>query len=180
MKIRVIIAVILCLETGPSWAEVGRVSDLPLPRFVSFKSKKTNVRAGPSDHHPVKWVYHKKGYPIQIVAEFEHWRKIKDIDAEEGWVHESMLSGARYVVVVNNKPSSIFAKSNKEPTKELLLLRKPDSKAQPVSRLEMGVVCKLKQCNANWCEIYCDSSKGWILHENAWGIASLDINAKFK
>src|ERR1044072_3620785 len=74
-------------------------SGLPLPRFVSLKADKINVRRGPSSEHQVAWVYQRKGLPVEITAEFENWRRIRDSDGEEGWVYQSMLSGKRMALV---------------------------------------------------------------------------------
>ena len=178
MNIKTIIIIFSLLVASNSYANVGRVTGLPLPRFVSLKSNKTNFRVGPSDNHSIKWVYLKKNYPVQIIAEFEHWRKVKDIDGEEGWAHESMLSGFRNILVINHKSNDIFSKKNS--SIELLLQRKPDLKAQYVARIEIGVVCKLKQCNVNWCELDCEGNRGWLLKQNIWGITSADVNVKFK
>jgi len=173
-----ILLIAMQLYFGNAFAEVGRVTGLPIPRFVSFKSKVTNVRAGPSNQHLVKWIYHQKGYPIKVVAEFEHWRKINDIDGEDGWVHEAMLSGSRHVVVIKNVISGPLAA--KQLAKELFLLRKPSLESNPVARVQLGVTCALKQCKTDWCEVSCFGHKGWILKENAWGIAAADQNVKFK
>ncbi len=159
-------------------AGVGQVTGLPIPRFVSFKAKVTNVRAGPSNQHAVKWVYHQKGYPVKIVAEFEHWRKINDIDGEDGWVHEAMLSGVRHVVIIKNKIIGAFA--TKQPAKELFVMRKPSAAAQPVARVQLGSTCALKQCKTDWCEVSCSGHKGWVLKDNAWGVTDADVNVKFK
>lgn len=170
------IAMQLCL--GVTFAEVGRVTGLPVPRFVSFKSKVTNVRAGPSNQHSVKWIYHQKGYPVKIVAEFEHWRKINDIDGEDGWVHEAMLSGARHVVVIKNSLTGELAA--KQPAKELFILRKPAITSHPIARVQLGVTCSLKQCKTDWCEISCSGQRGWTSRGNIWGITAADTNVKFK
>lgn len=169
---------VLFFINGFAFAEVGRVTGLPIPRFVSLKSKLTNLRVGPSNQHSVKWVYHQKGYPVKVLAEFEHWRKISDIDGEDGWVHEAMLSGSRYIVILKNKLIGGFA--SKQPPKELLILRKPVSTSQPSARIQMGAICSLKQCKTDWCQVSCSGNKGWTLSENLWGITEIDKNLKFK
>lgn len=177
MRVMALVLVVFIASSACA-AELGRVTGLPIPRFVSFKSKITNVRVGPSNQHPVKWVYHQKGYPIKVVAEFEHWRKINDIDGEDGWVHEAMLSGVRQVVILKNNlpgPLSVI-----QPAKELFLLRKPFVESQPSARIQLGATCLLKRCKVEWCEVRCASHKGWILKDNAWGISGADVNVIFK
>src|SRR6185437_12015887 len=79
---------------------VGQVSGLPIPRFVSLKSDKVNVRGGPNRDQEVRWVYTRAGMPVEITAEFENWRRIRDWEGSEGWVYHSLLSGKRTAVVV--------------------------------------------------------------------------------
>ena len=79
---------------------VGSVSGLPIPRFVSLKSDRVNVRGGPNKDQDVRWVYTRAGMPVEITAEFENWRRIRDWEGAEGWVYHSLLSGKRTAVVV--------------------------------------------------------------------------------
>ena len=175
---RKILSLLLIITCSDAYAEVGRVTGLPIPRFVSLKSKITNIRSGPSNQHSVKWVYHKKGYPVKVVAEFERWRKIKDLDGEEGWAHESILSGNRYVIITNGTIKD--AELGKSLSQEILLMRKPAVNSQPIARIQLGAVCSLKSCQADWCEIICESHKGWVPGSDIWGITSADSNMKFK
>jgi SH3-like domain-containing protein len=78
----------------------GSVSGLPVPRFVSLKSDRVNVRSGPNKDQDVRWVYTHAGMPVEITAEFENWRRIRDWEGAEGWVYHSLLSGRRSAVVV--------------------------------------------------------------------------------
>ena len=71
-----------------------------MPRFVSLKSDRVNVRAGPNKDQDVAWVYTRAGMPVEITAEFENWRRIRDWEGAEGWVYHSLLSGRRTAVVV--------------------------------------------------------------------------------
>ncbi len=92
-------------QTAETTAAIGQAgkstgpSGLPLPRFVSLKAEKVNVRRGPSSDHAVAWVFQRKGMPVEIVAEFDNWRRIRDSDGEEGWILQNMLSGRRTAVV---------------------------------------------------------------------------------
>ena len=74
-----------------------------MPRFVSLKSDKVNVRAGPTKDHDVAWVYSRAGLPVEITAEFENWRRIRDWEGAEGWVYHSLLSGRRTALVAQPK-----------------------------------------------------------------------------
>lgn len=170
MKRPVFILFVLALSfflTAPGYAQqaqasvrladdVGIVTGLPLPRFVSLRSDTVYVRAGPGMRYPVKWVYQRRAYPLQVIQEFDTWRKIRDADGEEGWVHQSLLSGNRNVLIVGEGLST--------------LLKKPDSDARPVAQIEAGVVAKLNECADNWCEVSVSGYDGWLLKSSLWGV----------
>jgi len=137
-------------------ASAGVVSGLPLPRFVSLRSDTVYVRAGPGMRYPVKWVYQRRNYPLQVVQEFDTWRKIKDADGEEGWVHQSLLSGNRHVLIQSTEPLTIY--------------KKPDDGARAVAQIEGGVVAKLNECEDNWCEVSVSGYEGWLLKTHLWGV----------
>jgi SH3-like domain-containing protein len=137
------------------------VSGLPIPRFVSLKSDKVNVRAGPTKDHDVTWVYGRSGLPVEITAEFETWRRIRDWEGAEGWVYHSLLSGRRTATVAPNE-------KNKS---ELLMLRgKPEPDSAVVAKLQIGVLGSVKRCNGSWCRITGDGFDGWIQQERLWGV----------
>ena len=94
--------------SDPNGQTVGRVSGLPVPRFVSLKADKTNLREGPSKDHRTTWVYQRAGLPVEITAEFGMWRKVRDSDGTEGWVLHNLLSGRRTAIVAPWKKDSIF------------------------------------------------------------------------
>src|SRR5579871_6461730 len=79
---------------------------LPLPRFASLKSDHVNVRGGPDKDHDVAWIYTRPSLPVEITAEFENWRKIRDRDGSEGWVYHTLLSGKRTAYVARPKSKS--------------------------------------------------------------------------
>ncbi|HEY8963133.1 MAG TPA: SH3 domain-containing protein [Alphaproteobacteria bacterium] len=137
-------------------AAAGVVSGLPLPRFVSLRSDTVYVRAGPGMRYPVKWVYQSRSYPLQVIQEFDTWRKIKDIDGDEGWVHQTLLSGNRYVLIESDQPVTLY--------------KKPDEDSRPVAQAEKGVVAKLNECEDNWCQVSVSGYKGWLLKEILWGV----------
>jgi len=137
----------------------GSVSGLPIPRFVSLKADKVNMHIGPAKNYEVKWLYQRAGLPVEITAEFENWRRIRDSDGTEGWVYHSLLSGRRTGVVI--------AKSKEE---LVPLYAKPDSKAAIAAHLQPGVLGSVKRCNANWCRMIGPGFDGWIPQERLWGV----------
>jgi len=147
----VLLAVLLAVFPGGAGA-AG--SGLPLPRFVSLRAEKANLRKGPGVRYPVEWVYVRRFMPLEITAEYENWRKIRDWEGTEGWVHESLLSGRRTVVLTGAVRS---------------LRRKPAKRAPAVARAEPGVIGKLLECRKTWCRIAVKGYKGWVRRQEFWG-----------
>ena len=136
----------------------GSVSGLPVPRFVSLKSDRVNVRSGPNKDQEVRWVYTRAGMPVEITAEFENWRRIRDWEGAEGWVYHSLLSGKRSAVVVPTLKDDLVP-----------LYASPDPAAAPTARLQSGVLGQLKSCNGTWCQFAGKNFDGWIRQERLWG-----------
>jgi len=137
----------------------GSVSGLPVPRFVSLKSDKVNVRGGPNRDQDVRWVYTKAGMPVEITAEFENWRRIRDSDGSEGWVYHSLLSGKRTAAV------QLKVKTDMAP-----LHAKPDATSAVTAELQIGVLCTVKACTGAWCHIVGDKFDGWVEQNDLWGV----------
>lgn len=152
-------------------SNVGRVTGLPLPRFVSLKSQEVNFRSGPGYKYKIMFMFRCKGYPVEVVEEFEQWRMLKDINGNSGWIHENLISGVRNGIVVDNKESGVANKNNDKNEKIVLLLRLPNQASQPIARMEVGLVVKLKKCTNEWCKIILPNNmKGWLQKNNIWGV----------
>jgi SH3-like domain-containing protein len=136
----------------------GSVSGLPVPRFVSLKSDRVNVRSGPNKDQEVRWVYTRAGMPVEITAEYENWRRIRDWEGAEGWVYHSLLSGKRSAVVVPDLKNDLVP-----------LYESADPKSAETARLQSGVLGQLKSCTGNWCEFVGKNFDGWIRQERLWG-----------
>lgn len=133
----------------------GPETGLDLPRYVSLKASKANVRRGPSLSHRVDWEFLRRGMPLQIVAEHGHWRRVRDVDDAAGWVHYSLLSGNRTAIVL-------------APRAALRDAPRPDARVNAF--VEQGVVAELEACEANWCEIDAGGHSGWIVKAGIWGV----------
>ncbi|MBV00704.1 MAG: hypothetical protein CMM24_10135 [Rhodospirillaceae bacterium] len=140
-------------------ADLGKETGLHVPRFVSMNSSKVNVRAGPGTRYPIKWVFQRKTLPVQIVAESDTWRKIRDFEGIEGWVHQRMLSGRRRAVVIGGIQQ---------------LKREPQETAKTVALLEPGVILRLEKCSGAWCLVEGGSYEGWIDRQSIWGVDAND------
>ncbi len=134
-------------------------SGLPVPRFVSLKAEKVNVRRGPSSDHPVAWVFQRKGLPVEIVAEFENWRRIRDSEGEEGWILGSMLAGKRTAVVAPWRGQQLTQ-----------LHSAPNSASSVYAQLEAGAMGEVSNCSGKWCEITAGGYDGFVEQNMLWGV----------
>jgi SH3-like domain-containing protein len=136
-------------------AEEGKgTSGLPLPRFASLRSSDVNMRTGPGTRYPIEWVLMHQGMPVEITAEYEVWRRIRDNDGDEGWVHKNALSGHRAALVIAKKDE----------------LRDDDNDQAPiVAHLGKGAVGQLVKCSQDWCKLKFGSVKGWLRKSSFWG-----------
>src|SRR3978361_2529369 len=134
-------------------------SGLPLPRYVSLKSDHVNVRAGPTKDNDVAWVYTRSGLPVEITAEFENWRRVRDSEGAEGWVYHSLLSGRRTAVV------TMKTKDDLAP-----LYDRADPGSAVAARLQARVVAHGKKCGNGWCRVIGSGFDGWIEQQRLWGV----------
>jgi SH3-like domain-containing protein len=139
---------------------------LPVPRFINLKSEEVNMRTGPGNKYPIKWVYQRKGYPLHVIGEFGNWRKVQDIDGQEGWVHQLLVTSAKRAIVFKTKHTEDLDL----PSKQTVLLRKPVNGAYPLARIETGVLVNIEKCKKDWCLVSAKKTTGWILKENLWGV----------
>lgn len=136
-------------------SQVRKGSGLPVPRFASMRSDDVNVRAGPGTRYPVEWVFQRKNMPVEVISEFDTWRRIRDWQGATGWVHQSMLTGKRTLVVT---------------AREAQLLRTPETGAPLVARLETSVQGEILNCKGAFCRIEVQKHRGWIDRKSIWGI----------
>ena len=144
-------------DAGPA---IGPETNLPLPRFVSLRANEANVRRGPSLSHRIDWVFQRRDMPLQVIAEYGHWRRVIDRDGQGGWVHYRMLSGARTVVIAGT---------------EIALRAQPEPAANERAMLEPGVVARLEDCTPDWCELTAGGYTGWAPKSALWGVADAEV-----
>jgi SH3-like domain-containing protein len=138
---------------------LGPASGLPIPRFVSLKPDKVNVRAGPTRHHDVTWQYTRSGLPVEITAESDNWRRIRDWEGSEGWVYHSLLSGRRTALVTSKAAEDLVS-----------LHSDPAADSRVVAHLQAGVIGSVKRCNGKWCQVTGAGFNGWVAQERVWGV----------
>ncbi len=163
MSIRRIFSALLILcvvGTSVPASDKGRVTNLPIPRYVSLKAPEGNVRRGPSMAHRIDWVFKHRGMPLRVTDEFDNWRRVEDRDGLGGWVHYSLISGQRTVIVET----------------DLAPMRtKPEPNATVRAYAEAGVVARLGPCSPDWCRITAGKNSGWTPRENLWGLLPGEI-----
>lgn len=136
-------------------------SGLPLPRFVSLKPARVNVRIGPGRGYAVSWLFTRSGLPVEIIQEYDNWRRIRDADGTEGWVYQSLLAGKRTAIIAP------WERENAEQMFELLA--SADETARVVAKVEAGVIGNIRECTGEWCRLDINGTRGWINQRQLWG-----------
>jgi SH3-like domain-containing protein len=155
------IAVLCTLASGAAQAEErGKVTNLPIPRYVSLKADEGNVRRGPSLSHRIDWVFRRRDMPLEVTDEYGHWRRVRDRDGQGGWIHYSLLSGVRTVIVEEDMAA---------------MLARPDPGATVSARAEAGVIAELDECLPDWCRISADGYRGWVQKTALWGVDPAEV-----
>jgi SH3-like domain-containing protein len=164
----VMVALLVCLASGPGQAadddaakpEQTGGSGLGLPRFVSLKSDKVNMRKGPSTDQAIVWVFSRAGLPVEVIAESENWRRVRDSEGADGWVLHSLLSGRRTVLVA---PWSKDQES-------VPLYTSKSTNANVAAALAPGVLGNVLNCDGEWCQLSVDDYSGYAQQDKLWGV----------
>lgn len=129
---------------------------LPVPRWVTVKANEMHLRQGPSLDQKILWKYVRPGLPVEVIAEYNSWRRIRDVDGTVGWVHASLLDGRRNVVVTGRVNTAI--------------LDRPKADANAIAYAQPGLVAKLVACEGEWCEISTRGYDGFVVRDRLWGV----------
>lgn len=142
---------------GPA-STSGRVTGYPIPRFVSLKSGQVNMRHGPGESYAIDWIFQRRGMPVEVIAEHDNWRRVRDHEGAEGWIHFQLLDGRR-MALVSGGPVSLY--------------RRQDTATSGVAAIaDPGVILRLHNCGAKWCRAEVSGYKGWVTRDNLWGVYS--------
>jgi SH3-like domain-containing protein len=125
------------------------------PRFASLRAEKVFLRAGPGPDFPIQWVFVRRGLPVEILATFDIFRKIRDSDGTVGWVNQQMLTGRRSVLV-SGAIRDLHGEANQT--------------SEVVAQLEPGVIAAVSKCDPAWCEVKAGGYKGWLKRDEVWGL----------
>ncbi len=155
-----IAGVLACGTTRAEEQAFGAVTKLPLPRYVSIKANEANARRGPSTSHRIDWIFKRRHLPVEITAEYGHWRRIRDQEGASGWVHYALLSGARFVAITDDQAT---------------FRRGASEAAEPVAYAQAGVLARLGKCTLHWCVVSAEGRKGWITKDAIWGVGKTEI-----
>lgn len=147
------VAAMLLFVDSPAWRETTHGLTV-LPAFATLKASAVNLRVGPGRQYPVEWIYHRKGWPVEIIAVYGNWRRVEDVDGTQGWVHRALLSPNRAAVVRGGVQR---------------LREQPSDAAAVVARVEPRVVVRLEECRAGWCRIEAAAHEGWVRSGALWG-----------
>jgi SH3-like domain-containing protein len=154
----VAVALIAALAPVEAAAQVGTVSGLPVPRYVSLKSDRVNLREGPSKEHRTAWVFQRAGLPVEVTAEFDNWRRIRDSEGSEGWVLHSLLSGRRTALVAPWRKG------------EVIPLTTQAGGANVSAQLQSGLVVSVRRCDKAWCRVSGREFDGYVEQKMLWGV----------
>jgi len=156
----IVVGAIMPQEANAQENTVVNGSGLPIPRFVSLRSDKVFVRTGPALRYPIKWVFQRENLPVEVIQEFDTWRKIRDHEGQEGWVHQSLTQGKRFGLIrLDEKGGDVVP-----------MTRKAEAGSKSVALLEENVIVKLEECSLTHCKALKSGYKGWIERKFVYGI----------
>ncbi len=147
-------------QTAEQRAERPGTSGLALPRFVSLRAAEVNLRTGPGIRYPIDWVYRRRGLPVEVIDEFEGWRRIRDHEGTIGWVHQSMLGSRRFGLVRDDQQ---------------VLRRAPEAGAPGIAQLKPGVIGRLEGCESEWCRLEVQGYSGWLERSALYGLYTDEV-----
>lgn len=159
----------LIAVTTVTAAQSTAPSGLPVPRYVSLKSDRVNIRKGPGRDYGIAWVFRRAGLPVEVLKEFEGWRQIRDSEGATGWVNQIMLSGRRTALVL---PWELKQKADAQPKRRpiVVLHASASTRSRTLARLEAGVLTSVSSCDGRWCRVFLDRHVGYVEQKNLWGI----------
>ena len=163
---KILITFLFVLICSNLYGKKGPVTNLQLPRFVSLKSDNVNLRIGPSLNYPLVLKYTRKNLPIEVIDEFDVWRKVKDYENNIGWLHKSLIKGERFVLIVNK--DQVIKNIHNRPNGKVIGIVKRNN------------ILNLERCLMHWCLISHKDIKGWLSKESIWGVYENEVyNLRF-
>lgn len=155
---RYVIAVILGCSLMASVVSAG---EGVLPRFVSLRNNQVNLRTGPGNRYPIAWVYQEKGYPVEVIDEYELWRQIREVDGTTGWVHQTQITGVRHALILE----------------ETSLTNAPKIDGKTIAIAQKGTIGRILKCpeRLDYCLLEFDDIKGWLSKNLFYGLYKNEV-----
>ncbi len=149
------------LVSTATWANDNpfRSTNYPIPRFATTDNDEAFVRTGPGKKFPIKWVYNKRAIPVEIILEYDAWRKIRDKDGQIGWIHKGLLSGKRAGFILSDKPEQL-----------VLIYAVNSENARAVAKIQHGAHVMINECQQRFCKVKSQGYEGWVQRNSIWGI----------
>nr|WP_298928109.1 SH3 domain-containing protein [uncultured Erythrobacter sp.] len=132
-----------------------QAQDREVPYWASLRYDEVRMRVGPSSEYKIDWVYRRKGMPVKVIRLREGWRLVQDPEGGQGWIASSQLTLDRGVLVTGEGLIDLRAE--------------PHSNSALRWRAQPGVVARLLECSAGWCEIDVTGRTGWVPADRIWG-----------
>jgi SH3-like domain-containing protein len=153
---KTVLAAVCVLLLSMGWLrDASADSNRPLPRYVALRFETVNVRAGPGTKYPIRWVYKRRGMPVEILREVYNWRLVRDVRGDRGWIHVASLTSRR----------SALVRRERQP-----LRAEPKPDAPAVAVLGANVIVRLKRCEGVWCRVSIGRYSGWLPRAALWGV----------
>lgn len=120
---------------------------------LSVSVTTANIRNGPGTNFEKIWQA-EKYYPVIVIERNGGWVRFKDYEGDEGWIHESLLSPEKTVIV--NKP-------------KVNIRSGPGTENPILFQAEKGVPFRVIETKGNWLHVaHADGDTGWILDRLVW------------
>jgi len=163
-----LVATAVAALTAPALAVEKNEDGLPLPRFASTRSAPINVRVGPGQKYVIAWIFNRPGTPVEIIAEFDIWREVRDFDGSEGWIQQNLLSGSRAGLVAPWKHGA-----------DVPLYANASDDSSIRAYLASGFRIDIRRCDGSWCQVdatthdangRASTYSGYLAQPDIWGV----------
>ena len=120
---------------------------------LSVKADIGNVRSGPATTDPVIWQV-EKYHPLNVIQKQGKWYLFEDFEGDRGWIHSSLLTDLKAVVVKNNKCN---------------VRSGPGTDKAIQFTVDKGVPFKVIEEKGKWIHVmHADGDQGWIHKALVW------------
>lgn len=139
--------------------------DETFAKVLATKYEVTNIRKGPGNAYPIKYIIILQNYPLKELLVYGDWIKVVDFEGEDGWVYKNLVSSKIKTVIVL-KNDFIYAK--------------PTDRSKKIASIgEHNVLFVLGE-DEDYLLIKINGIEGWVKKEIVWGNTNPKINSKKK